>query len=52
MSNATSGLYRIARAARWAEVLSKALSGHPAPLARRLQNRVVMTKFVGPLLRK
>lgn len=47
-----SSLYGLARAARWARVVSQAAQGNPTPLLRRVRNREILRKMVGPILRK
>jgi hypothetical protein len=50
--NVVSMLYRLARAAAWARPGSLAAQGRLLSLARRIRNRLIIARIVGPLLRK
>lgn len=48
----TSILYSAARMSAWARAVTKLAQGNPRPMVRRIRNRYIMSKMIGPLLRK
>lgn len=48
----TRFLYSAARLSAWIRAAAKLAEGNPRPMTRRLRNRFILTKIVGPLLRK
>jgi hypothetical protein len=38
-------LYRIARAAAWGRAVGKLMSGNPAPIAKRVRNKIYFRMF-------